>query len=77
VDILNRAGLPKGVLNLIMGRGSVVGQVILDSPDVDAISFTGSVDTGKRVAAACAEHLRRFQLRWAARTRSWCSMMPT
>ncbi len=61
-DILDRAGLPKGVLNLVMGRGSVVGQAILDSPDVNAISFTGSVDTGKRVAKASAEHLRRFQL---------------
>jgi aldehyde dehydrogenase (NAD+) len=62
VDILKRAGLPDGVLNLVMGRGSVVGQAILDSPDVDAISFTGSVDTGKRVAEASARHLRRFQL---------------
>src|SRR5687768_3723427 len=62
VDILDRAGLPKGVLNLVMGSGSVVGQAILDSPDVDAISFTGSVATGKRVAKASAEHLRRFQL---------------
>jgi alpha-ketoglutaric semialdehyde dehydrogenase len=61
-DILNRAGLPKGVLNLVMGRGSVVGQAILDSPDVNAISFTGSVETGRRVAKASAEHLRRFQL---------------
>jgi aldehyde dehydrogenase (NAD+) len=61
-DILNRAGLPKGVLNLVMGKGSVVGQAILDSPDVDAISFTGSVDTGRRVAKASAEHMRRFQL---------------
>lgn len=61
-DILARAGLPKGVLNLVMGRGSVVGQTILDSPDVDAISFTGSVETGKRVAQASAEHMRRFQL---------------
>ena len=61
-DILDRAGLPKGVLNLIMGRGSVVGQAILDSPDVNAISFTGSIETGKRVAKASAEHLRRFQL---------------
>lgn len=61
-DILTRAGLPDGVLNLVMGKGSVVGQAILDSPDVDAISFTGSVETGKRVAAASAEHLRRFQL---------------
>ena len=49
-DILNRAGLPKGVFNLVMGKGSVVGQAILDSPDVNAISFTGSVETGKRVA---------------------------
>jgi aldehyde dehydrogenase (NAD+) len=62
VDILQRAGLPKGVLNLVMGKGSVVGQAILDSPDVNAISFTGSVETGKRVAKASAEHLRKFQL---------------
>ena len=62
VDILHRAGLPKGVLNLVMGRGSVVGQAILDSPDVDAISFTGSIATGKQVAKASAEHMRRFQL---------------
>ncbi len=61
-DILIRAGLPEGVLNLVMGRGSVVGQTILDSADVDAISFTGSVETGKRVAAASAENMRRFQL---------------
>jgi acyl-CoA reductase-like NAD-dependent aldehyde dehydrogenase len=61
-DILTRAGLPKGVFNLVMGKGSVVGQAILDSPDVNAISFTGSVETGKRVAMASAEHMRRFQL---------------
>lgn len=61
-DILDRAGLPKGVFNLVMGAGSVVGQAILDSPDVNAISFTGSVETGRRVAKASAEHMRRFQL---------------
>ncbi len=62
VDILHRAGLPKGVLNLVMGKGSVVGQTILDSADVNAITFTGSTGTGKRVAAASIEHNRRFQL---------------
>ena len=62
VDILHRAGLPKGVLNLVMGKGSVVGQAMLDSPDVSAITFTGSVGTGKRVAAASIEHNRKFQL---------------
>ena len=62
VDILHRAGLPKGVMNLVMGQGSVVGQTILDSPDIDAITFTGSVATGRRVAAASVEHMRKFQL---------------
>ncbi|MCR9138953.1 MAG: aldehyde dehydrogenase family protein [Alphaproteobacteria bacterium] len=62
VDILQRAGLPKGVLNLVMGQGTVVGQVILDSPAVNALTFTGSVPTGKRVAAASVEHMRKFQL---------------
>ncbi len=62
VDTLHRCGLPAGVLNLVMGKGSVVGQTILDSPDVNAITFTGSVETGKRVAAASIEHMRKFQL---------------
>ena len=62
VDILSRAGLPKGVLNLVMGRGSVVGEAILHAADVDAGTFTGSVATVKLVAAASAEHLRKFQL---------------
>ncbi|MUJ41884.1 aldehyde dehydrogenase family protein [Brucella abortus] len=61
-DILHRAGLPKGVLNLVMGKGSVVGQTILDSADVNAATFTGSTGTGKRVAAASIEHNRRFQI---------------
>jgi alpha-ketoglutaric semialdehyde dehydrogenase len=64
VDILNRAGLPKGVLNLVMGKGSVVGQAIIDSPDVTAISFTGSVNTGRRIAAQCvaAAPMKKVQL---------------
>ncbi|MEO1102593.1 MAG: aldehyde dehydrogenase family protein [Pseudomonadota bacterium] len=61
-DILKRAGLPDGVLNLVMGRGSVVGEAILTSADVDAVTFTGSVETGKHVAAKCAEHMRKVQL---------------
>jgi aldehyde dehydrogenase (NAD+) len=62
VDILQRAGLPKGVLNLVMGKGSVVGQAMLDSPDINALTFTGSVTTGRRVADASVKVLRKFQL---------------
>jgi alpha-ketoglutaric semialdehyde dehydrogenase len=64
VDILQRAGLPKGVLNLVMGKGSVVGQALVDHPDVAAISFTGSVATGRRLAASCvaATPMKKVQL---------------
>ena len=62
VEILSRAGLPKGVLNLVMGRGSVVGQTMLDSRGVNAISFTGSVETGAKVALACSKRGAKYQL---------------
>lgn len=61
-DILHRAGLPDGVLNLVMGAGSVVGQTMLDDPGIDAITFTGSQATGARVAQACVAQMRRMQL---------------
>jgi alpha-ketoglutaric semialdehyde dehydrogenase len=61
-DILHRAGLPAGVLNLVMGRGSEVGQVLLQDKRVNAISFTGSVGTGQRIAQACAVRMAKFQL---------------
>jgi acyl-CoA reductase-like NAD-dependent aldehyde dehydrogenase len=62
-EIIVRAGAPKGVFNLVMGRGSVVGQAMLDHPKVDAITFTGSVATGRRVAAACTgDDAPKFQL---------------
>jgi len=62
VEILHRNGLPKGVLNLVMGKGSIVGQAMLDSPDVAAQTFTGSVGTGRRVAEASIKHMRKVQL---------------
>ncbi len=61
-DILHRAGLQAGVLNLVMGKGSVVGQAMLDSPDLAAITFTGSQATGARVAASSLPFNRKFQL---------------
>ena len=61
-EILSRAGLPAGVFNLVMGRGSVVGEKLLNDPRVAAISFTGSVATGQKVAAAAVARMAKFQL---------------
>jgi alpha-ketoglutaric semialdehyde dehydrogenase len=61
-DILSRSGLPKGVFNLVMGRGTEVGATLLDDARVNGITFTGSVATGQRVAAACVARMAKFQL---------------
>jgi betaine-aldehyde dehydrogenase len=56
------AGLPTGVLNVVTGYGTPVGQAIVDSPDVDFVSFTGSTVTGQRVAASAAATSKRVGL---------------
>ncbi len=61
-EIISRAGLPAGVFNLLMGSGSVVGNVILNNPKVNAISFTGSIATGGRVLEAAAKRKAKVQL---------------
>ncbi len=61
-EILSRAGLPPGVFNLTMGRGSVVGETLVNDPDVAAISFTGSVGTGRAIAAKAVARMARVQL---------------
>ncbi|MGH6761125.1 MAG: aldehyde dehydrogenase family protein [Phyllobacterium sp.] len=61
-EIISRAGLPAGVFNLVMGPGSKVGQAFVASPKVKAISFTGSVSTGRRIGAACFDTGKKFQL---------------
>ncbi len=61
-DLLHQAGIPKGVFNLVMGRGSVVGEAIVESPGIHAISFTGSVATGRKIAVRCAELGKKLQL---------------
>lgn len=47
IEILSRSGLPEGVVNLVMGRGSQIGPRLVESAKVKAISFTGSVPTGR------------------------------
>ncbi|MCW5751043.1 MAG: aldehyde dehydrogenase family protein [Alphaproteobacteria bacterium] len=61
-EIIQKAGLPEGVFNLVMGRGSVIGQALLDNPKVTGISFTGSVETGRRVAQHAVARMAKVQL---------------
>jgi betaine-aldehyde dehydrogenase len=54
--------LPAGVLNVICGHGDPAGQALVEHPQVDMVSLTGSVDTGKRIAASAAATLKRVHL---------------
>ncbi|MDF0498648.1 aldehyde dehydrogenase family protein [Bradyrhizobium yuanmingense] len=63
-EIIARSGIPAGAFNLVVGSGLVVGQALLEHPDVGAISFTGSVQTGRKLAQACvlSSPMKKFQL---------------
>ena len=61
-EIIARQNIPAGLFNLVMGSGSEVGEQIINSPEVDAISFTGSLQVGRRVAQAAAGNLTKLQL---------------
>lgn len=60
--IIHEAGCPAGVFNLVMGPGSVVGRAMVEAPQIGAISFTGSVLTGRAIAGAAAERMKKVQL---------------
>ncbi len=61
-EIISRSGIPAGVFNLVMGRGSVIGDPLVNHPGIDAISFTGSQQVGGRIAQQCAVNLKKVQL---------------
>ena len=61
-EILERAGVPAGVVNLVQGRGEEVGAAMVRHPDVQLVSFTGSAAVGREVAAACGQSLKRVSL---------------
>ena len=62
VEILEEAGLPKGVVNLVHGFGDEVGAHIVSHPDIPVISFTGSTETGKTIGRVCGEMHKRLSL---------------
>ena len=61
-EILMEAGVPEGVVNIIVGTGPEVGSVMTSHPDVDMVSFTGSTGVGKLTMASAAQHLKKVSL---------------
>jgi aldehyde dehydrogenase (NAD+) len=61
-EIISRSGIPEGAFNLVMGRGSKVGETMVNHPDIAGVSFTGSVEIGSKIAVNCAKRRARVQL---------------
>jgi betaine-aldehyde dehydrogenase len=62
VSLTEEAGVPAGVVNLVLGTGAVAGAALVEHPGVDLISFTGGLATGERIMAAAARGVRRVAL---------------
>ncbi len=62
VEVLMEAGLPPGVINLVFGPGDTVGSAIVHHPDIRAISFTGSLETGKWIMSECGKVMKRVSM---------------
>jgi alpha-ketoglutaric semialdehyde dehydrogenase len=62
VELMAEAGFPPGVVNLVTGSGGEVGDALVESPDVQVISFTGHTETGQAIAAKAGRRLKRLSL---------------
>jgi len=69
-EVVENAGLPAGVFNLVSGLGSSVGEALAASPRVDMVSLTGSARAGKRVAALASQSIKRFTLELGGKSAS-------
>ncbi|MGB2410998.1 MAG: aldehyde dehydrogenase family protein, partial [Candidatus Puniceispirillaceae bacterium] len=61
-EIIADAGLPAGLFSLVMGSGGTIGDALVSHPGVNAITFTGSVETGRRIAASAIGNMPRLQM---------------
>ena len=61
-EIFEKAGLPKGVLNLVNGKGSMVGNALVEHPDTAAVTFTGSNEVGRGIASKAVARNKKYQL---------------
>jgi betaine-aldehyde dehydrogenase len=62
VELLEEAGVPAGVVNLVLGPGGRVGEALAASPDIDMVSLTGGLEAGRRILAASAVNVKRVAL---------------
>ncbi|WP_454764027.1 aldehyde dehydrogenase family protein [Cupriavidus campinensis] len=69
-EVIEAAGLPPGVFNLVTGYGPVVGEVLASHPEVDMVSFTGSTRAGKRVSELAAQTVKRVALELGGKSAS-------
>ncbi|HKI63391.1 MAG TPA: aldehyde dehydrogenase family protein [Burkholderiales bacterium] len=69
-EVIEAAGLPKGVFNLVTGFGQTVGEALVRHPDVDMISFTGSTRAGKRISELAAQGVKRVALELGGKSAS-------
>src|SRR5690625_6386983 len=60
--IFAEAGLPKGVVNVVFGSGATVGDAMVHHDAINIISFTGSTETGRHIAATCGQQLKKVSL---------------
>jgi len=69
-EVIEQAGVPKGVFNLVTGFGPSVGEALVKHPDVDMISFTGSTRAGKRISELASQSIKRVALELGGKSAS-------
>lgn len=76
-EIISRQGLPSGTFNLVMGSGADVGEALIQSAEIDALTFTGSLQTGRRVAWPPPVTWCAASWKWVAKMPWWSWTTPT
>ncbi len=74
-ELVQEAGIPDGVVNIVSGRGSVIGAAMSAHPGIDKVTFTGSTPVGQEVGRTAVGHLKHVTLELGGKSPSWCSTM--
>ena len=74
-ELMEEVGFPKGTINLILGAGSEVGDVMSGHKEVDLVSFTGGIETGKHIMKNAANNVTNIALNLAVKSKHYLLMM--